>query len=267
MAKTMKAKLLLAGCVLAQLACLGNARTEETDRGRLREECARERVQDLLHCESKGITTGQACEEYGGDVWVGRVVWPGAATLSSNRGVLWVAVRTPEGAEEHSILVVDDACESIRVRSVADLRPLLPDEVWRLPAETILDLSKVVVGVSQMGRAIGDALADVKIGQWMGSDLSTYGCETTEDFAPKDLSREGQEGELRQLLSRYPDVEVASSSARVRLLCRFADLDGSIQVLTITFKAGRSVEIAYRKTGLRLSDGRVRPDQDFFPQW
>lgn len=263
----MKAKLVLALSVLAQLACSGDARTEESDPGRLREECTRARVQDLLHCETDGPTSGQACEEYRGDVCVGRVVWPAATTLSLNRGVLWLAVRTPEGTPEYSILVVSDACESITVRSVPDLRPLLPERAWDLPSETLINLPKLVLGVSQMGRAISGVLGEVKRDHVMGRDLFTYGCETAEDFAPKHLSREGQDSELRQILTRYPAVEVSSSLARVSLLCRFDDLDGSIQVVTVSFKEGRSVEIAYRKTGLRISDGIVRPDHEFSPQW
>jgi hypothetical protein len=168
---------------------------------------------------------------------------------------------------EYSILVVSDACEPITVRSVPDLRPLLPERVWNLPSETLINLSKLVLGVSQMGRAISGVLGEVKRDHLMGHDLFTYGCETAEDFSPKHLSREGQDSELRQILTRYPAVEVSSSLARVSLLCRFDDLDGSIQVVTVSFKEGRSVEIAYRKTGLRISDGIVRPDHEFSPQW
>lgn len=263
----MRAKLVLALSVLAQLACWGNARTEEADPTKLREECTRARVQDLLHCETEGGASGQACEEYDGDVCVGRVIWPATTTLSLNRGALWLAVRTPKGALEYSILVVGDACESITVRNVTDLRPLLPERAGDLPSETLIDLSKLVLGVSQMQRAISGVLGEVKRDHTMGSDLFTYGCETTEEFAPKHLSHEGQDGDLRQLLTRYPAVEVTSSLAKVSLLCRFDDLDGSIQVVTVTFKQGRRVEIAYQKTGLRLSDGIVRPDHEFSPQW
>jgi len=264
----MRAKLVVALSVLAHLACSGSARTEEADPSKLREECTRARVQDLLHCETEGGgTSGQACEEYDGDVCVGRVVWPGTRTLSLNRGVLWLAVRTPKGAVEYSILVVGDACEWFTVRNVPDLGALLPERAWALPSETLLDLSKLVLGVSQMGRAISGVLGEVKRGYTMGSDLFTYGCETTEDFAPKHLSHEGQDDELRQLLTRYPAVEVTSSLARVSFLCRLDDLDGSIQVVTVSFKEERRLEIAYQKTGLRLSGGIVRPDHEFSPQW
>jgi hypothetical protein len=180
--------------------------------------------------------------------------------LVAEHDPLWLAVRGSGGSWEYSIIVADETCTLVKVHGVHDIPPILPASAWKLPPATLIELAKAVVGVAQMERAIGGMLYE----DTSSSELSTFGCEMPDEFAPRHLSRSGREGELRLLLIRYPDVQIGASSAKVRLLCRFGDLGGSIQEVTTHFTTGRGVDIAYRTTGLKLLGGQVLEDDEVF---
>jgi len=111
--------------------------------------CVRERVRELHSCTGQQSVTTSACSIYEDDVRVGRIVWPGMKIMVGERDPLWVAVRNPQGTWDASILIVDGECEATKVRSVADLTPILPDAAWKLTSQSLLDLSKAIVGVAQ----------------------------------------------------------------------------------------------------------------------
>jgi len=259
-------QLLLVAMVFMQSACLQEDRANATDKSTLLEACMRSRVQGLLHCEVKERRSTQYCKEYEGRVYIGKVAWPGIRLLSIEKALLWTHVLTPQGGQEESLLAVDSSCQSRKIQDVSDLDGLLPEQVSTLPAESVIELAKAVIGVSQLGRAIDETLASPGSPDTGGQDMVAFGCEFSEDFAPRQLERTGLDGELRALMANNPSIEASSASTSVSLICRLLDLEGSIQQVTVTFKPIRSVSVVFRKTGLRFIDGRVLEDRKYSPQ-